>query len=168
MTPSVPRPRTSKFWLAVSGMLTLVLLLGGAATVSLYEQMKAQLDRLQGQVANTSQIRYVAVLLDEHQLPALLVTLDPQDGLLELQRLNNMVEGREDSMQLWALGTGHPPRSLGVLQSKIRTAQLPTSETALKTATELAVSVEIKGGVPETVGPRQPYLFKGWVVQRAI
>ena len=35
-------------------------------------------------------------------------------------------------------------------------------------ATQLAVSVEVKGGVPEAVGPRQPYLFKGWLVQRAI
>ncbi|WP_439586338.1 anti-sigma factor domain-containing protein [Hydrogenophaga sp.] len=168
MNTPEPRPRTSKFWLAVSGVLTLALLLGGAATMSLYEQMKAQLEHLQSQVATTPQVRYIAVLLDDQQLPALLVTLDPRSGLLELQRLNNMVEGREDTMQLWALSTGHPPRSLGVIQSKIRTAQLPTTESALKTATQLAVSVEIKGGVPETVGPRQPYLFKGWLVQRAI
>jgi anti-sigma-K factor RskA len=163
-----PAPRTSKFWLAVSVVLTLVLLLGGAATVSLYEQMKAQLERLQGQVATTPQVRYVAVLLDEQQLPAMLVTLDPQLGMLELQRLNNMVEGPQDTMQIWALATGHPPRSLGIIQSKTRTAQLPTTEAALKTATQLAVSVEDKGGVPESVGPRQPYLFKGWLVQRAI
>ncbi len=168
MNLPAPRPRTSKFWLAVSVVLALVLLLGGASTVSLYEQMKAQQDHMQRQLATTPQVRYVAVLLDEHQLPALLVTLDPQAGMLELQRLNNMVEGREDTMQLWALSTGHPPRSLGVIQSKIRTAQLPTTEAALKTATQLAVSVEVKGGVPEAVGPRQPYLFKGWLVQRAI
>ncbi|WP_439519845.1 anti-sigma factor domain-containing protein [Hydrogenophaga sp.] len=166
MTP--PAPRTSKFWLAVSVVLTLVLLLGGAATVSLYEQMKAQLERLQGQVATTPQVRYVAVLLDDQQLPAMLVTLDPQLGMLELQRLNNMVEGPQDTMQIWALATGHPPRSLGIIQSKTRTAQLPTTEAALKTATQLAVSVEDKGGVSESVGPRLPYLFKGWLVQRAI
>lgn len=166
MTP--PAARTSKFWLAVSVVLTLVLLLGGAATVSLYEQMKAQLGRLQGQVATTPQVRYVAVLLDDQQLPAMLVTLDPQLGMLELQRLNNMVEGPQDTMQIWALSTGHPPRSLGIIQSKTRTAQLPTTEAALKTATQLAVSVEDKGGVSESVGPRLPYLFKGWLVQRAI
>lgn len=168
MNTPVPRPRTSKFWLAVSVVLTLVLLLGGAATVSLYEQMKAQLQHLQRQVVTTPQVRYVAVLLDEHQLPAMLVTLDPQAGVLELQRLNNMVEGREDTMQLWALSTGQAPRSLGVIQTKIKTAQLPTTEAALKTATQLAVSVEVKGGVPEAIGPRLPYLFKGWLVQRAI
>jgi anti-sigma-K factor RskA len=168
MNTPVARPRTSKFWLAVSVALMLVLLLGGAATVSLYEQMKAQLEHLQRQVATTPQVRYVAVLLVEHQLPAMLVTLDPQAGVLELQRLNNMVEGREDTMQLWALASGHPPRSLGLIQSKIKTAQLPATEAALKTATQLAVSVEVKGGVPEAVGPRQPYLFKGWLVQRAV
>lgn len=168
MNTPVARPRTSKFWLAVSVVLLLALLLGGAATVSLYEQMKAQLGHLQRQVVTTPQVRYVAVLLDEHQLPAMLVTMDPQAGVLELQRLNSLVEGREDTMQLWAVSTGDPPRSLGVIESKVRTAQLPTTEAALKTATQLAVSVEVKGGVPEAVGPRQPYLFKGWLVQRAI
>ena len=168
MNTPAPRPRASRFWLAVSVVLVLALLLGSAATISLYEQMKAQMERLQGQVAATPQVRYVAVLLDEQQLPAMLVTLVPQVGVLELQRLNNMVEGPQDTMQLWALSTGHPPRSLGIVQSRIRTSQLPTTETALKTATELAVSVEAKGGVPESVGPRLPYLFKGWLVQRAI
>lgn len=167
-SPVPPRPRTSKFWLSVSVLLVLALLLGGAATVSLYEQMKAQLERLQGQVTSTPQIRYVAVLLDQKQLPALLVTLDPQLGMLELQRLNHLLEGPEDTMQLWALSTGHPPRSLGIIPAKIRTAQLPTTESALKTAAQLAVSVEVKGGVPETEGPRQPYLFQGWLIQRAI
>ncbi|OSZ73372.1 anti-sigma factor domain-containing protein [Hydrogenophaga sp. IBVHS1] len=167
-SPVPPRPRTSKFWLSVSVLLVLALLLGGAATVSLYEQMKAQLERLQGQVTSTPQIRYVAVLLDQKQLPALLVTLDPQLGMLELQRLNHLLEGPEDTMQLWALSAGHPPRSLGIIPAKIRTAQLPTTESALKTAAQLAVSVEVKGGVPETAGPRQPYLFQGWLIQRAI
>ena len=167
-SPVPPRPRTSKFWLSVSVLLVLALLLGGAATVSLYEQMKAQLERLQGQVTSTPQIRYVAVLLDQKQLPALLVTLDPQLGMLELQRLNHLLEGPEDTMQLWALSAGHPPRSLGIIPTKIRTAQLPTTESALKTAAQLAVSVEVKGGVPETEGPRQPYLFQGWLIQRAI
>lgn len=167
-SPVPPRPRTSKFWLSVSVLLVLALLLGGAATVSLYEQMKAQLERLQGQVTSTPQIRYVAVLLDQKQLPALLVTLDPQLGMLELQRLNHLLEGPEDTMQLWALSSGHPPRSLGIIPTKIRTAQLPTTESALKTAAQLAVSVEVKGGVPETAGPRQPYLFQGWLIQRAI
>ena len=168
MSTSDPRPRTSKFWLAFSVVLMLVVLLGSAATLSLYEQMRAQLDHLQGQVSETSQIRYVAVLLDDQQLPALLVTLDPKGGMLDLQRLNTMVEGREDSMQLWALVPGQPPRSLGVIQSKVRTEQLPTTEVALKTATQLAVSVEVKGGVPETAGPHQPFLFKGWLIHRAI
>lgn len=168
MNTPEPRPRTSKFWLAVSVVLTLVLLLGGAATMSLYEQMKAQLEHLQRQADTTPGIRYVAVLLDDQQRPALLVTLDPRGGLLELQRLNNMVEGRDDSMQLWALSDGLPPRSLGVIQGKLRTAQLPTTEVALKTATQLAVSVEVKGGVPEAAGPQLPFLFQGWLIHRAI
>ncbi len=167
-TDTPPRPRTSKFWLAVSVLLALVLLVGGAAMASLYEQFKAQIAHLQGQLATTPQVRFIAVLLDEHQLPAMLVTMDPQAGMLQVQRLNTVAEGREDSMQLWALAADQKPRSLGVIQSRQKTLQLPATEAAMKNATQLAVSVEIKGGVPEAVGPRTPYLFKGWLVQKAL
>ena len=34
--------------------------------------------------------------------------------------------------------------------------------------TELAISVEDKGGVPEARGPRLPWLFKGALVHKAI
>jgi len=71
-------------------------------------------------------------------------------------------------MQLWALSTNQPPRSLGVIQSKFKTLQLPAKEAALAGVTKLAISVENKGGVPEQVGPRLPYLFQGWLIQKAI
>ena len=43
----------------------------------------------------------------------MLVTLDPQEGALQIQRLNSVLEGREESMQLWALPAGGKPQSLG-------------------------------------------------------
>ena len=164
----VIRPRTSKLWLAVSVVLAIVLLVGAAATVSLYEQMRAQIAHLQKQVSTMPQVRYVAVLLDDHELPAMLVTMDPQAGALQVQRLNTVIEGREESLQLWAFAGEQRPRSLGVLESRHKTLQLPATEAALKEATQLGVSVEVKGGAPELAGPRKPYLFKGWLVQKAM
>lgn len=162
------RPRTSKLWLGISVLLTLVLLVGAATTASMYEQLKAQIVHLQARLAVTPQVRYVSVLLDAQELPALLVTMDPQAGVLQVQRLNEVKEGREDSMQLWALSADKPPRSLGVIESKFKTLQLPAKEAALAGVTKLAISVENKGGVPEQVGPRLPYLFQGWLIQKAL
>ena len=70
------------------------------------EQFKAQLVHLQAKLKSVPQVRYVAVLLDDKAAPALLVTFAPQEGALQLQRLNAVKEGREDSMQLWALPAG--------------------------------------------------------------
>ena len=170
MTPPepAPRPRTSKLWLGISVALSLVLLVGAATMASMYEQLKAQIVHLQERLAVTPQVRYVSVLLDAQELPALLVTLDPQAGVLQVQRLNEVKEGREDSMQLWALASGKPPRSLGVIESKFKTLQLTAKEAQLAGVTKLAISVESKGGVPEQVGPRLPYLFEGWLIQKAI
>ena len=170
MNPLEPasRPRTSKLWLGISVVLALVLLVGAATTASMYVQLKAQIVHLQERLALTPQVRYVSVLLDAQELPALLVTMDPQAGVLQVQRLNEVKEGREDSMQLWALDGDKPPRSLGVIESKFKTLQLPANAVALDGVTQLAISVENRGGVPEAVGPRLPYLFQGWLIQKAI
>jgi len=164
----LPPARVSRWWRALAYLLGIVLALGVATTYSLYEQLKAQIRHLQAQVARVPQLRYISVLLDEQRLPALLVTLDPQAGVLQLQRLNEVQEGREDSLQLWALAPGQTPRSLGVVQSKFKTLQLSASEAALVGVTQLAISVEDKGGVTQSQGPRLPYLFTGWLVQKAM
>lgn len=167
-TPAA-RPRSvSPWWRALAIFLVIVCLIGWAAGASMIEQLKAQIGHLQARVAAVPQIRHIAVLLDDQQQPALLVTMDPQTGFLQLQRLNEVKEGREDSMQLWALEGDKPPRSLGVIESKYKTLQLPAQAAALAGVGQLAISVENKGGVPEAQGPRLPWLFKGALVQKAI
>jgi anti-sigma-K factor RskA len=170
-TPNSPTPaRTgvSPWWRA--GAITLAVLLATviAGTASMFEQFKAQISHQQQQLAQQPQIRTLAVLLDTTQSPALLVTQDPASGVLQLQRLNGVKEGREDSMQLWALRQGQAPLSLGVLSSKAGTLTLPAKADALQGVAQLAISVEDKGGVPSERGPRLPYLFQGAVVQKAI
>lgn len=162
------RPGVSPWWRA--GTITLAVLLATliAGTASMFEQFKAQIAHQQQQLAQQPQIRTLAVLLDAAQAPALLVTHDPASGVLQLQRLNAVKEGREDSMQLWAVREGQAPQSLGVLTSKAGTLTLPANALSLQGVTQLAISVEDKGGVPTKRGPRLPYLFQGAVVLKAI
>lgn len=167
-TPSPQPPCHAARWRAATLAGCLLLALGLTAGISMFEQFKAQVAHLQTQLKNTAQIRYIAVLLDAGQAPALLVTFDPREAALQVQRLNEVKEGREDSLQLWALPAGGPPRSLGVLGSASKTLQLPAREPSLAGVQRLAISVEGKGGAGDGSGPRLPYLFTGALVQKAM
>ena len=148
--------------------LMVVLLIGWAASASMVEQLKAQIAHAQAKLADQPQITQVAVLLDGQGLPAMLATFTAKDNKLQLQRLNEVKEGREDSMQVWALDASGKPRSLGIVGSKYKTLQMPVLPVDLQGATELAISAENKGGVPDGSAPSLPWLFKGWLVQKAI
>ena len=171
-TPSEPTARmdrkVSPWWRAAAFFLMIVLSIGLTAGMSMFEVFKAQIAHLQTKLQTLPQVHYVAVLTDDQQAPAMLITFDPQDNALQLQRLNAVTEGREDTMQLWALGANGKPESLGVLESKGKTLRLPTSAQLLQGVTQLAISVEDKGGVTNSKGPRLPYLFKGPLVQKAL
>ncbi|WP_087745455.1 MULTISPECIES: anti-sigma factor domain-containing protein [unclassified Acidovorax] len=174
-TPSIAPPPSviarsgvNAWWRALAIALMVALFIGWAASASMVEQLKAQIAHLQAKVSVVAQVQYLSVLLDDKQVPALLVTADVQGSVLHLQRLNEVREGREDSMQLWALEGDKPPRSLGVIASTYKTLQLPTSAAALAGVHGLAISVEDKGGAAEGRGPRRPYLFKGALVKKAL
>ena len=167
-TPPVQPPCHATRWRVATVVCLLVIAFGAATGMSMFEQFKAQVRHLQTKLQGTAQIKYIAVLLDAKQAPAMLVTLDPQDGALQIQRLNSVAEGREDSMQLWALPASGQPRSLGVLESKGKTLRLAASDATLADVGQLAISVENKGGVAQSTGPSLPYLFIGAVVQKAL
>jgi anti-sigma-K factor RskA len=160
--------RVSPWWRALAVFLLMVLLVGWAASSSMMTQLQAQIQHAQTRLIEQPQITQVAVLLDDKQLPAMLATYTSKDQVLLLQRLNDVKEGREDSMQVWAIAGDAAPRSLGVIESKYRTLQMPVTEDALQGVTSLAISAESKGGVPAGVGPSLPWLFKGWLVQKSI
>ncbi|MEO0002312.1 MAG: hypothetical protein RLZZ22_4 [Pseudomonadota bacterium] len=174
--PTAPAPsprdrRVSSWWRALALLLALLLFVGGATGLSLFEHFKTQVRHLQDQLAGKPQIHQVAVLLDDRQQPALLVTVDPVSLLIQLQRLNEVSEGREDGLQLWALNGDQAPLSLGLLGRRQQTPQLPLDAAALAAlgnATELAISVEGKDGVPEGRGPSLPWLFRGHLVDKAL
>ncbi|MDD5028133.1 MAG: anti-sigma factor [Rhodoferax sp.] len=165
-TPTPPAHAT--LW-RLSTIICVVLLAIAAATgMSMLEQFKAQIGHLQTKLKSVPQIKYIAVLQDDKHLPAQLVTFDPQEGHVQIQRLNDVKEGPNDSMQLWALDDGGRALSLGVITPRLKTAQLPATDNILSQAKALAVSVENKGGVEPTAQPRLPYLFSGVLIQKAL
>ena len=167
-TPTASPRVVSSWWRSATYACLVVLSIGIATGMSMFEQFKAQIEHVQGKLKDTAQIKYIAVLADDKQAPAMLVTMALQDNALQVQRLNAVTEGREDTMQLWALSEGDPVRSLGVLESKGKTLRLSATERDFASANTLAISVEDKGGVTQAKGPRLPYLFKGPVVQKAL
>lgn len=165
---STPSRRVSPWWRALAIALLLALLLAWAAAASLTTQLQAQIQHLQTRLVQVPQVRQVAVLLDAEGRPAMLATFNPQEQALTIQRLNDVKEGREDSMQVWAIAGEAAPRSLGVIGSMYKTLQLPVGEADLHGVTELGISAENKGGVPAGSGPSLPWLFKGWLVVKSI
>lgn len=165
---SSPGRGVSGWWRPLAIFLLIVLLLAWAASASMMTQLQAQISHLQARLIDVPQVRHVAVLLDADQKPAMLITHNPKEGMLLVQRLNEVREGREDSMQVWAIIGDQAPRSLGVIGSKYQTLQLPVAEAELEGMTEIAISAENKGGVPAGAGPSLPWLFKGWWVVKSI
>ena len=158
----------SAWWCALSIFLALIVLLGWALGASMYEQFKAQVHHLEAKLVEIPQVREVAVLLDDAQAPAMLLTYDPKNQKLQVQRLNDVLEGREQALHVWAISENDTPRMLGVLTNKYKTQQLDVPVQALEGARTLAISVENKDRGPRDGKPRQPLLFKGWLVQKAI
>ena len=124
--PSGPRG-PSGYWRAATYFCLVLLVVGTTAGVSMYEQFVAQIHDLQQKVRQTAQLQYVAVLIDDKGEPAMLVTQESGEPYVQLQRLNGVVEGPEDSMQLWALPASGAAQSLGVLPPKLKTLRLPSS-----------------------------------------
>jgi anti-sigma-K factor RskA len=167
-----PRGSPPQRWRAFALAGAVATIAAAGVALSLFVQLGQRgesLARVQQQnVSLVSQLRaspeisYVAMLSDDRNAPAVLVTFDPKHNTLTLKRLGDFSEGAQKSLQLWALPRGGAPKSLGVL---------PPSGVVKLTAAEgqvqvpaLAISLEPKGGVPGDRGPTGPVLFKGAVV----
>ena len=126
----------------------------------------AQIATLQQQLQATPQIQYVAVLANDKADASMLVTFDPKNNQLVLQRVGGFQEGADKSLQLWALPPGQGPRSLGVLGHD-KLLKLVAQEGDVKEVPTLAISLEPLGGVPSATGPTGPVLFKGALIRKA-
>ena len=169
--PAPPPPtgwwRSLALWRGAAGAGALATVLAVITTVGLRDRMGAQIDELQAKLGNQPQIEYVAVLSDEQASASMLVTFDPKNRKLTLQRVGGYQEAADKSLQLWALPPGSKPRSLGVLTPE-RLLQLAAGESDVREVPALAVSLEPKGGVPSETGPTGPVLFKGALIQKML
>ena len=168
-TSPVTSSGVSAWWRALSIFLSLVLLIAWAFSASMYEQLKAQIHHLEAKLVEIPQVREIAVLLDDAQAPAMLLTYGSKDQTLQVQRLNDVKEGREQSLHVWAIADGDKPRLLGVLTDRYKTQQLDVPTQALKGAQAIGVSVsKTKTAARATVNPGSLGCSKaGWCKKRS-
>ena len=130
-------------------------------------QSAAQIGQLTAQLKATPKVQYVAVLADDKAIASLLVTFDSSTQQFTVKRVGDYKESAEKSLQLWAIPTGGAPQSLGVLATD-KVNNLKVLDTKINKIPTLAISLEPKGGVPSSVGPTGPVLFKGALIETAI
>jgi anti-sigma-K factor RskA len=159
--------RNLALWRSAAGAGALATVLAVVTTAGLRDRLGTQIDELQAKLSAQPQIEYVAVLNDEQASASMLVTFDPKNRRLTLQRVGGYQEASDKSLQLWALPPGSKPRSLGVL-SQEKLLQLAAGEGDVREVPTLAISLEPKGGVPSETGPTGPVLFKGALIQKML
>jgi anti-sigma-K factor RskA len=159
--------RNLALWRGASAAGALATVLAVVTAVGLRDDLGGQIGALQAQLASAPQVEYVAVLNDDQASAAMLVTFDPVNNRLTLQRVGGFQEASDKSLQLWALPPSGGPRSLGVL-GQDRLLQLAAGESDVREVPTLAISLEPKGGVPSETGPTGPVLFKGALIQKML
>lgn len=159
--------RSLALWRGATAAGALATVLAVVTAVGLRDQLGSEIGALQAQLAAQPQIEYVAVLNDAQASASMLVTFDPKNGRLTLQRVGGFQEAADKSLQLWALPPSGGPRSLGVL-GQDRLLQLAADEPDVREVPTLAISLEPKGGVPSERGPTGPVLFTGALIQKMI
>ena len=159
--------RSLALWrtVALAGVVATTLALVTGA--SMRGQLGSQIAALRTQLEQTPKISYVAVLADDKAAASVLVTFDPQNGKLVLQRVGSYREAGDKSLQLWALPPAGGPQSLGVL-GQDRVLRINAAEGDVRQIPMLAISLEPRGGVPGAGGPTGPVLFKGPLVHNAL
>jgi anti-sigma-K factor RskA len=154
-------------WRATTAAAVVATVVAVTAGIGLREKLGGEIAQLQTQLQATPQIEYVAVLADDKAAPSMLVTFDPKNHKLTLQRVGGYKEADDRSLQLWALPPSGGPKSLGVLgQDKL--LRLTAAEGDVREVPALAISLEPKGGVPSATGPTGPVLFKGALIQKLL
>lgn len=159
--------RSLSLWRGTTAAGALATVLAVVTAVGLRDDLGAQIGALQARLEAQPQIEYVAVLNDDQASASMLVTFDPKNRQLTLQRVGGYQEAADKSLQLWALPPGAAPRSLGVL-SQDKLLQLATDQQAVGGVPALAISLEPKGGVPSETGPTGPVLFKGALIRKLL
>ncbi len=153
------------WWRGASAAGAFATVLAVVTGWNLHAQRGDEVAQLQAQLRAVPQDAYVAVLQDDKSTASMLVTFDPRNNRLTLQRVGNYQEAADRSLQLWALPSEGSPRSLGVLD-RDKLLKLVAGESDVRNVPTLAISLEPKGGVPSAGGPTGPVLFSGTLIPK--
>jgi anti-sigma-K factor RskA len=118
-------------------------------------------DRWQGHEASQD---YVAVVNRGGTLPALIVRVDTREGTVRVRSLT--AEAAPDrSMELWYIGAGQTPKSLGTVENASHPIAMPaTFRSGDVDSAMIAVTMEPKGGSP-TGAPTGPVVYSGKLIK---
>ncbi|WP_296511275.1 anti-sigma factor [Rhodoferax sp.] len=159
--------RSLTVWRVASAAGAVATVAAVTVGLNLRQELGGEIAKLQSQLQATPQIEYVAVLADDKAAASMLVTFDPKNKKLTLQRVGAYQEASDRSLQLWALPPSGDPKSLGVLTND-KLLRLTAGESDVREVPTLAISLEPKGGVPSETGPTGPVLFKGALIQKML
>lgn len=159
--------RSLTVWRVASAAGAVATVAAVTVGLNLRQELGSEIAKLQTQLQATPQIEYVAVLTDDKAAASMLVTFDPKNKKLTLQRVGGYQEASDRSLQLWALPPIGGPKSLGVLTND-KLLRLTAGENDVREVPTLAISLEPKGGVPSETGPTGPVLFKGALIQKML
>jgi len=107
---------------------------------------------------------FVAVVNRGGDLPALIVRVDTQGGVVTIRALGaEAPQGK--SLELWYIGAGKAPKSLGVVENASGPIVIPAvlRQAGVEDGT-IAVTEEPKGGSP-TGGPTGPIVYSGKLIE---
>jgi anti-sigma-K factor RskA len=118
-------------------------------------------DRWQGHEASQD---YVAVVNRGGTLPALIVRVDTREGTVRVRSLT--AEAAPDrSMELWYIGAGQTPKSLGTVENASHPIAMPAAfRSGDVDSAMIAVTMEPKGGSP-TGAPTGPVVYSGKLIK---
>ena len=159
--------RSLSLWRGVAAAGAMATVFTVVVGVNLRHHMGGEIQQLQAKLQATPQIEYVAVLADKQSAASMLVTFDPTNNKLTLQRVGSYQEAGDRSLQLWAIPPSGGPKSLGVL-GREKLLRLTTGAGDVREVPTLAISLEPKGGVPSAGGPTGPVLFSGALIQKML
>ncbi|WP_174243210.1 anti-sigma factor, partial [Beijerinckia sp. L45] len=117
-------------------------------------------------VPGAEQSTYVAAINPGGGKPAMLVQVDLKTKSVKVRCLTAAAPAGK-SLELWYIGDGKPPRSMGVVKHEAVSLKIPTDARADYEAAEsgaFAVSVEPKGG-STTGAPTGPVVYSGQLVK---
>jgi anti-sigma-K factor RskA len=108
--------------------------------------------------------KYVAVVDRGGELPALIVNVDQKSGVVTVRSLT--AEAPSDrSHELWYIGAGEKPRSLGVIDHAGTGLSIRTNSIAGFNPTDavFAITLEPRGGSPSG-DPTGPIVYSGKLI----